>query len=261
MSSIARLIDSVASGRPPTWVAGIVRKADVDSLGARASARLTTMTAAIGSRRRDALRLVRLGLLLAAVGSLGLAAIALVYPGRVQIAGLLPVRDPSVWRPALMAMTFGVLAGRGRWTARIAVVLVLMTLLPIARYRTALTRAVVEHHPLLTSRNCVQGVQAAERAAGRPVPGVYVYLPEHTYLHPYFFYYRTLGWDRHDGLEDDQLTSLLDTPGLQRPVMMPRDRFLTARAAHDDPAAPPRSFVQVNDIVILMPGPYARCGY
>jgi hypothetical protein len=106
----------------------------------------------------------------------------------------------------------------------------------------------------------VQAVQHAELKAGRPVPGVYVYLPSHYYAHPYFFYYRKLGWDRQEGLADEQLMQMLDTPGLQRPIMMPRDQYLAAHAAHDGPTAPLGSLIQVEEIVILMPGPYAKCG-
>ena len=260
MASVANVIDDMAAGRPPAWMSRIAQKIRVDRLVAGGRAALPRMTAAVSPRSGDAIRVLRVVLLVAAIGYLGLAAIALVYPGRLELAGLLIVRHPSVWRPALIAMVLGLLAGRGRSTARIAVPLVLMALLPIAWYRTTLNRVMFEHHPLLTSRNCVQEVQDDERKAGRPVLNVYVYLPGHTYQHPYFFYYRQLGWDRQEGLADEQLMAMLDTPGLQRPIMMPRDQYLAAHAAHDGPTAPLRSLVQVEDIVILMPGPYAKCG-
>src|SRR5450759_2842645 len=183
MASVANVIDDMAAGRPPAWMSRIAQKIRVDRLVAGGRAALPMMTAAVSLRSGNAIRVLRVVLLV-------------------------------------------LLAGHGRSTARIAVPLVLMALLPIAWYRTTLNRVMFEHHPLLTSRNCVQEVQHAELKAGRPVPGVYVYMPSHYYAHPYFFYYRKLGWDRQEGLADEQLMQMLDTPGLQRPIMMPRDQYL-----------------------------------
>jgi len=169
------------------------------------------------------------------------------------------VRDPSVWRPALIALALGILARRARWTARVAVPLVLLTLLPIAWYRTALTRVTTEHHPLRTSRTCMQSVRDEERAAGRSTPGMFVYLPGGYYLHTYFYYYRHFGWDWRTELSDAELLRMLDTPGEQRPILLPRHRFAAVREAHDAPGVA-RPLVQVDDVVLLLPGPYARCG-
>jgi hypothetical protein len=102
-------------------------------------------------------------------------------------------------------------------------------------------------------------VQGSERAAGRRVPGVEAYLPASSYQHRYFFYLRTLGWNWRTELTDAELLGMLDTPGEQRPVLLPLRRFAAVREAHDQPGAA-RPLVQVDDVVLLLPGPYARCG-
>jgi 4-amino-4-deoxy-L-arabinose transferase-like glycosyltransferase len=202
---------------------------------------------------------VRAAALAAAVGFLALAAAELAYPRRLRVAGMLIVRDPSVWRPSLTAIALGLIAGRGRWIARVAVPLILLTFLPVAWYRTALTRVTTERHPLRTSRDCIQSIREKERAAGRAVPGMFVYLPSGFYLHNYFYYYRHLGWDVHEALPDAELLRMLDTPGEQRPVLMPTELFAAVRMAHDTPGTL-RPLVPLATVVVLLPGPYAECG-
>ena len=137
--------------------------------------------------------------------------------------------------------------------------LILLAWLPVASYRTALTRATTDNHPLRTSRDCIQSVRDQELAAGRPAPGMYVYLPSGYYLHNYFYYYRHLGWDVRSELSDQGLMRMLDAPGEQRPVLMPGDRFAIVRSAHDVPGTT-RALVPVANVVVLLPGPYAKCG-
>jgi hypothetical protein len=175
------------------------------------------------------------------------------------VGGLLFVRDASVWRPALTALALGMVAGRARWTARIAVPLLLLTLLPVSWYLAALTRVTEERHPLRTSRACLQSVLDEERAAGRAAHGMFVYLPSGYYLHTYFYYYRQFGWDWRTELSDADLLRMLDTPGEQRPVLLPLRRFAAIRDSHDTRGTT-RSLVQLEDVVLLLPGPYARCG-
>jgi 4-amino-4-deoxy-L-arabinose transferase-like glycosyltransferase len=260
MGSVANLIVDAAAGDPPPFVSRLGRALRVD----RAAGRVREAVAALGSaggtsRRRQIVDVLRVGMLVATVGGLALAAVALVYPRRLRVGGLLIVRDPSVWRPALIALALGILARRARWTARVAVPLVLLTLLPIAWYRTALTRVTTERHPLRTSRACMQSVRDEERAVGRSTPGMFVYLPSGYYLHTYFYYYRHFGWDWRTELSDAELLRMLDTPGEQRPILLPRHRFAAVREAHDAPGVA-RPLVQVDDVVLLLPGPYARCG-
>ncbi len=261
MGSAAHLIVDVAAGDPPPWLSRLGRALRVDRAVARVRDAVTALGAAASgtSRRRRIAHALRVAMLAAAAVGLALAATALIYPRRLKAGGLLFVRDPSVWRPALIAMAFGSVAGRARQTACIAVPLLLLTLLPVAWYRTALTRATTERHPLRTSRACIQSVRNEERAAGRATPAMLVYLPSGYYLHTYFYYYRHFGWDSRAGLSDAELLRMLDAPGEQRPVLLPRHRFTAVREAHDAPGVV-RPFLQVDDVVVLLPGPYARCG-
>jgi hypothetical protein len=150
-------------------------------------------------------------------------------------------------------------AGHARRTAGIAVPLLLLTLLPVSWYLAALTRVTEERHPLRTSRACLQSVRDEERAAGRAAPGMFVYLPDGYYLHTYFYYYRQFGWDTRTELSDAELLRMLDAPGEQRPVLLPLRRFAAVREAYRARGAS-QPLVQLGDVVLLLPGPYARCG-
>ena len=86
-----------------------------------------------------------------------------------------------------------------------------------------------------------------------------VYVRSGDDLHNYFYYDRHLGWDVRSELSDESLIRMPDVTGEQRPVLMPRDRFATVRSAHDVPGTT-RALVPVADMVVLLPGPYAKCG-
>jgi hypothetical protein len=204
-------------------------------------------------------RVARAVMLGAAAVSLGLAALALVFPHRLRVGGTVLARDPSVWKPGLAALGLGLLAGRGELVARIAVPLLLLTLLPLGPYRATLARLNASSHPLQSASACIQSVQGSERAAGRRVAGVEAYLPADSYQHSYFFCFRRLGLSWRTELSDDQLLRMLDTPGEQRPVLLPLRRFAAVREAHDALGAT-RPLLQLEDVVLLLPGPYARCG-
>jgi hypothetical protein len=259
MAKAFELVVGVVSGDPPRWVAQLGRALGVDRAAGRARKMLAALTALATAGWPQIVRVARLLALVAAVVGLALAAVALVYPRRLKVGSWLFVRDPSVWRPALIALAFGVTAGRARWTARIAVPLLLLTLLPVGWYLSALTRAAEERHPLRTSRACLQAVRNEERAAGRAAPGMFVYLPGGYYLHTYFYYYRQFGWDSRAELSDAELLRMLDAPDEQRPVMLPLRRFAAIREAYGTRGAS-QPLVQLGDVVLLLPGPYARCG-
>ncbi len=259
MAKASELVVDVVSGDPPRWVARLGRALGVVRAAGRARETLAALTALATARWPQIVRVARVVALVAAVGGLALAAVALVYPRRLKVGSWLFVRDPSVVRPALIALALGMTAGRARWTARIAVPLLLLTLLPVPWYLAALTRVTTERHPLRTSRACLQSVRDEERAAGRAAPGMFVYLPDGYYLHTYFYYYRQSGWDWRTELSDAELLRMLDTPEAQRPVLLPLRRFAAVRKAHDA-GGTTRSLLQLEDVVLLLPGPYARCG-
>ncbi len=259
MAKASELVVDVVSGDPPRWVARFGRALGVDRAAERARETLAALTALATAHWPQIVRVARMVALVATVGGLALAAVALVYPRRLKVGSLLFVRDPSVWRPALVALALGMTAGRARGTARIAVPLLLLTLLPVSWYLAALTRVTEERHPLRTSRACLQAVRSEERAAGRAAPGMFVYLPGGYYLHTYFYYYRQFGWDSHTDLSDAELLRMLDAPDEQRPVLLPLRRFAAVREAYGARGAS-QPLVQLGDVVLLLPGPYARCG-
>jgi hypothetical protein len=250
---------AIAAGRSPRWLdrlfsaVGINRVAAwMRSAASRLDARLRSCPPAVGP-------IARAAMLAAATVSLVFAAVALAYPHRLRIGGALLVRDLPVWKPGLAAIVFGLLAGKGKPVARIAVPLLLLTLLPVGPYRATLARLNAGTHPLQSASACVQSVQTEERAAGRPAAGVEAYLPAGAYQHRYFFYFRRLGWNWRTELPDAELLRMLERPGEQRPVLLPLRRFAAVREAHDA-SGTPRPLVQVEDVVLLLPGPYARCG-
>jgi 4-amino-4-deoxy-L-arabinose transferase-like glycosyltransferase len=259
IASVANLAGAVADGRPPAWVSRIVTTLGVDRVVARGRAATGTISAHWSSHGRDVMRAARALLVGAALCYLALAAVALVYPSRVTLAGFVIVRDPSVLRPALIAVALGALGGRGRWAVRVGVVLTLLSVLPVASYLDTLARVQSGSHPLQSARGCLQSVVAAERGAGRTPQRMYVYLPKGFFQHPYYFYFRRFGWDNRDELSDVDLMRMLDAPAEQRPILMPREQFIAVLAAHEGPRAS-RPLVSLGTVVLLLPGPYAKCG-
>jgi len=250
---------AIAAGRTPGWLDHVFRAPGIDrpvrwmrSAAERVEQRWPYWPPTVT-------RVARAVMLGAAAVSLGLAALALVFPHRLRVGGTVLARDPSVWKPGLAALGLGLLAGRGELVARIAVPLLLLTLLPLGPYRATLARLNASSHPLQSASACIQSVQGSERAAGRRVAGVEAYLPADSYQHSYFFYFRRLGLSWRTELSDDQLLRMLDTPGEQRPVLLPLRRFAAVREAHDALGAT-RPLLQLEDVVLLLPGPYARCG-
>ena len=258
----ARVADTavaVAAGRSPGWLGRLFRPLGIDRLVLW----IRSAVDRLGERRptwpSTVTRVARAAMLGAAAVSLALAAVALAYPHRLRIGGAVLVWDPSVWKPGLAAIALGLVAGWGKRVGQVAVPLLLLSLLPVEAYRATLARLNEATHPLQAAHACVQSVQASERAAGRRVAGVDAYLPAGFYQHRYFFYLRTLGWDWRTELTDAELLRMLDTPEAQRPVLLPLRRFAAIREAYRA-GGPSTPLVQLEDVVLLLPGPYARCG-
>jgi hypothetical protein len=250
---------AIAAGQSPRWLDRLFRALGTD----RASRWIRSAAGRLGqrwpSRPLTATRIARAAMLGAAAVSLALAAAALAYPHRLGIGSVVLTRGQSVWKPALAAVAFGLMAGRGKRIVQIAAPLVVLTLLPVGAYRATLARVDTATHPLQTARACIQSIQGSERAAGRRVAGVEAYLPDSSYRHRYFFYLRPLGWNVRAELSDAELLRMLDMPGEQRPVLLPFRRFAAIRGAYDAPGTA-RPLLQLEDVVLLLPGPYARCG-
>jgi 4-amino-4-deoxy-L-arabinose transferase-like glycosyltransferase len=219
---------------------------------------LPASVAALIERLRPAWPWFQRLLLTAAIGSVILGGIGLVYPGRMHILDL-TVRMPQALRSGLTALLLGLLAGRGAWTARLAVPLILLTFMPFSDYRWAGHRTTVEAHPMRSTSECIARVRDQERSAGRPVRDMLVYLPGHTFMHPYFFYYRTFGWERQDELPDATLLGILDNPTEQRPVLLPDDRLSRILQTYDPPGKVRPSVLVADGVKVLLPGPYSGC--
>lgn len=247
LATAADAVNGAVAGRPPSWMSRTAR------VGLGWAGRWDRL---LRGRTGRVLRGVLTAL---AAACLAVAAINLVYPGRLGTGRVFAIPYRPVWRRTLVAVALGALAGRGRLAARVAVLLVLTSLLPIAFYRSALTRTSDRSHPLRAARDCVHAVQMTERRAGRPVQPAYIGVPDGLYQHSYFFYFRKLGWDRHDGIEGGQLMQMLGAPELQRPILMPAGPFSAV-----DPTRLPRgtrlSSVRLDGAVLALPGPYAACG-
>jgi 4-amino-4-deoxy-L-arabinose transferase-like glycosyltransferase len=146
------------------------------------------------------------------------------------------------------------------WLARVAVAVVLLAAGPAEAYRGTFPKLLVENHPLRTARDCMQNVRTYERREGQRQTPLFVFLPVGVYLHPYYYYFRNAGWDRHEGWGDEALGEILDVQGAQWAVLMPKrdyQIFLT-RTNRSIGAGVPK--VEVSNVVLLLPGPFAGCG-
>jgi hypothetical protein len=186
----------------------------------------------------------------------------------------------------VFALVFGFLGGLGLTVARPAVIVMLMTLVPIPQYRSTLSRTVVEQHTLRSARDCVLEVRSREHRAGRATPTLLAALPPSHFLHSFFFYLRDAGFEWADPIADNTLAKALHSAGGQRPVLLPLDRYvefvegrsrkptlswnrsLSTRVgtmpAVDDWIRLTQVIgvidLQVFNVQLLLPGPYTGCG-
>ncbi len=194
----------------------------------------------------------------AAVVFLVLGGLSLIHPGRFNVIGV-GIRPQPALRAGLIAIALAFMGGRTAWLARAGVPLILVSFMSVPQYLDQIARMRTAASPVRTSRNCVAEVRQEERAAGRPLRDMLVYLPN-GFLHPFFFYYRHVGWDWRNELEDAELFRSLDDPSAQRPVLMEAPRFLEARRPGGDPDPEKTPLLRVStSAILLLPGPYARC--
>jgi len=111
---------------------------------------------------------------------------------------------------------------------------------------------------LQITRNCMENVREFERRAGQPQTPLFVYLPSGVYQHPYYYYYRKAGWDRHEHWNDEALIGTLDIQGAQRAVLMPKRDYMAFLERNNRwVGSVPKA--DVLDAVLLLPGPFAGC--
>ncbi|MCX6549673.1 MAG: glycosyltransferase family 39 protein, partial [Acidobacteria bacterium] len=220
--------------------------------------------------------------------STAVAIVTLAYGGfGLQVGTVTLFRNQSILRPTVLALIFGFLGARGLAVAPAARIVLLLMLVPIPQYRASASRTVADgHHTLRSARDCVLAVRDHERRAGRPTPDLVAALPPNRFIHSFFFYMRAAGWDKVDPISDAALADALHGAGLQRPVMMPLGRyvdFVHARPGVPTLPWPPARLtpagampevddwirrsqalsaidVDMLNVGILLPGPYAVCG-
>jgi 4-amino-4-deoxy-L-arabinose transferase-like glycosyltransferase len=166
-------------------------------------------------------------------------------------------RNSHVGRPLAVAALMSLVAGRGALAARLLWPVALMVaIVPVNGYENIWKRTLVEEHPLRSARECLTRVQHAERAAGRPGPGVYSIGQHRWFLHSYYYYLRDLGWEAVDEIQQPALDAAILEAGRQRPVMIDDRAFLSARSRYRDVNV---AMLRFSTALLLLPGPYALC--
>jgi len=166
-------------------------------------------------------------------------------------------RNSHVGRPLAVATLMALVAGRGALAARLLWPVALMAAtVPVNGYENIWKRTLVEEHPLRSARECLSRVQRAERAAGRPGPGVYSIGEHRWFLHSYYYYFRDLGWEAVDEIQQPALDAAILEVGRQRPVMIDDRAFLSARSRYRDVNV---AMLRFSTALLLLPGPYGAC--
>jgi hypothetical protein len=198
-------------------------------------------------------------------------------------AGDLPLRNASVIRPLLAAMVAGALAGHPRRAGRTAFIALIVAWLPWSSFRASLARLPDEHHPLRTAQQCLAHVRAARGEAASASPAVYLDAGDVTLPHPVYYYFRRLRpWVRADRPSDAALFGYLFDVRTPAPVLLPdwRQREFMSRLREGDPdfvdevtrsgrataaeigshaGAPAPAQIDLEEAVLLLPGPDAAC--
>jgi 4-amino-4-deoxy-L-arabinose transferase-like glycosyltransferase len=166
-------------------------------------------------------------------------------------------RNSHVGRPLAVAMVLALIAGRGAMAARMLWPVGLMLLVvPVNSYENIWKRTLAIDHRLQNSGACMTRVQRAERAAGHAGQGIYSIGQHRWFLHSYYYYFRDLGWDAVDDLDQRAVDAAIVEVGRQRPVLLDEGTFREIRPRYRD-APLPR--VPLTTAVLLLPGPYAAC--
>ena len=178
----------------------------------------------------------------------------------VEVGGVTVFRNSSVERPLMIALVLGALAGRGVSAARMLLpAILLMAVVPVGEYRKILEELPREHHPVRTTAQCLEGVRAAELAAGRTAPGIYAIGGARWFLHSYFYYlHKVGGWEEPKEPDDRALDRALDEPGRQRPIMIGDVEYGQLRLRRGE-AVQGVPALRLRDVFLLMPGPYGVC--
>jgi 4-amino-4-deoxy-L-arabinose transferase-like glycosyltransferase len=205
--------------------------------------------------RRWLVRFLQLAIVGAAV--IGLAG-ALSFRLRLTLPGDILFRSSGILRPILVIAALAILARASARVTRVIVVIVVLSVLPLRAYYETLKKLHESDHPLRTTSECVQRLQAT---TGIP-PGLYVNVPRDSMWHPLYYYFRRIRpWSRSRAESADALKQYLYDPAASRPVLIAEDyyrRFINAGGS-TPPADPSPAIFTVQEWFVLLPGPYAAC--
>lgn len=178
-----------------------------------------------------------------------------------KVGDLRVFRNASLTRPLLLAAVFLFLAGELRWTARSLGTALLVMILPVAAYSKTLERSIIVDRPLHVARDCLLDVRRSGEAVGHTV---YDTATSST-NHPYNFYFRGFEpWTRSDEPDRSELRRRLIQPGGESPVITTDAGYVDAALAvvsseNGGSRLPLVGIRADHDLIVLLPGPYARC--
>jgi 4-amino-4-deoxy-L-arabinose transferase-like glycosyltransferase len=208
--------------------------------------------------RRPVMRTMLRGL---AVLSIAIAIASVVYgPVRVAFGGQEVFRSSGMFRPALAAVVFGMLAGAARHASRAVVALMVIGLVPLTAYRETIVRLDLERSAKKTASRCILEVQAQRPELPR---GVYLNLPDRVIGHPLYYYFRRVRpWIRPENASPHELSEYLFDQEAMRPILVWEPVYQEFRRDPPDGHAPVASPAMVafgDSVLLLLPGPYADC--
>jgi 4-amino-4-deoxy-L-arabinose transferase-like glycosyltransferase len=224
------------------------------------------MPRTIAALRRPAARKWLIG-----IGATAIAiAIATLAYGqiRLSVGDYVFFKNSGVFRPVIIAIVCGVLAGESRRAARVVIPVLVAGLLPLPAYRDLLGRLDdAGDHRMRSARDCILQTSAREVAGSSP-GGMYVSgFTSGVFGHEHYYYFRTIRpWERADPASFETLFQYLYDPAHPKPALLPdvvyqdfMRRVASSEAPVPNSAVTSPSRVALGGVVLLLPGPYAVC--
>lgn len=189
------------------------------------------------------------------------AALAVAVSGRFRLplpgGGVL--RGSGLIRPLVAMAVCGVLARRSAGVSQLVAAIVAVSVIPVGAYYTTLPRLLEAKHPLKSTSECIERIQAEHATP----PGLYVTRAAETWWHPLYYYFRRIQpWIQSNAESTAALNRYLYDPAEWRPVLIDEEyyrRFIHAGGAGVRPAGTSPALITVFDTIVLLPGPYAAC--
>jgi 4-amino-4-deoxy-L-arabinose transferase-like glycosyltransferase len=197
-----------------------------------------------------------------ATAALLVAALTLLFgPINLEWHGQTLFKSSGLFRPIVVALVFGVLAGAVDAGSRATAVILVSSLLPLAAYREVWSRIAAEEHPIRQARDCVRAVD--RHVSG---PGLYVDVPPEDLPYGLYYHFRQVRpWERTAAPSPAALGAVLEDRARPRAILVldsTYQRYTHVAGSADGPrqrtSSPPmRTFPP--GVVLLLPGPYAAC--